>query len=76
MLHFSFSLMPCFLQSYKHFIEDKLLGNVKDVEMNRQNSTTTGYGILIGRNPTQISHLYESPFAFTGKLDKVVIELK
>jgi len=58
------------------FIDDKLVGSVKDVKMAAQYSTTTGYGILIGRNPTQISHLYESPFAFTGKLDKVVIELK
>jgi len=52
------------------------VGNIKDVKMAGQYSAVTGYGILIGRNPTQVSKLYESPFPFTGKLDKVMIELK
>ena len=37
----------------------------------------TGYGLLIGRNTgTPVSHEYKTPFAFTGKLDKVTIDLK
>lgn len=57
-------------------IDDKPVGNIKDVKMAGQYSAVTGYGILIGRNPTQVSHLYESPFPFSGKLEKVTIELK
>jgi arylsulfatase len=58
------------------YIDDKLVGNIKDVKMAGQYSAVTGYGILIGTNPTQISNLYKSPFPFTGKLEKVTIELR
>jgi len=58
------------------YIDDKWVGTEKDVKMTGQYSVTTGNGILIGRNPTHVTHLYESPFPFTGKLDKVTIELK
>ncbi|MFO0912759.1 MAG: arylsulfatase [Pirellulales bacterium] len=42
-----------------------------------QYSAMTGYGLLIGRNSgTPVSHDYQVPFAFTGQLDKVTVELK
>ena len=41
-----------------------------------QYSAVTGYGLLIGRNTgTPVSHEYAVPFAFTGGLEKVVIDL-
>ena len=71
------SLKPnFFIGDIDIYIDDKLVGSMKDVKMAGQYSAVTGYGILIGRNPTQVSKLYESPFPFTGKLDKVMIELK
>jgi arylsulfatase len=42
-----------------------------------QYSAVTGYGLLIGRNTgTPVSHEYKAPFAFTGEIDKVTIDLK
>ena len=39
-------------------------------------SSMTGYGLVIGRNiGTAVSHEYKAPFAFTGRLEKVVIDL-
>ena len=40
--------------------------------------TFDGVGhLLIGRNTgTPVSHEYKAPFVFTGKLDKVTVELK
>jgi arylsulfatase A-like enzyme len=71
------SLKPnFFIGDVDIYIDDKLVGNIKDVKMAGQYSAVTGYGILIGRNPTQISKLYKSPFPFSGKLEKVTIELK
>jgi hypothetical protein len=35
------------------------------------------YGLLIARNTdTAVNEEYQPPFAFTGKLDKVTIEMK
>lgn len=40
-------------------------------------STMTGFGLLIGRSiGTPVSQEYKVPFAFTGKLEKVMIEIK
>jgi hypothetical protein len=42
-----------------------------------QYSTVMGYGLLVGRNTgTTVSHRYEAPFAYSGKLRKITIELK
>jgi len=42
-----------------------------------QYSSMTGYGLLIGRNTgTPVSHEYKPPFAFTGKLEKVIIDME
>jgi arylsulfatase A-like enzyme len=59
------------------YIDDKLVGSMKDVMMAGQYSNVMGYGLLVGRNTgTPISHLYKVPFAYTGKIKKVTIELK
>jgi len=40
-------------------------------------SAMTGFGLLVGRNiGTPVSKEYKVPFAFTGKIEKVEIELK
>ncbi len=50
---------------------------LKDIKVAGQYSALTGYGLLVGRNAgTPVSREYEPPFAFTGKLDKVTIDLK
>jgi hypothetical protein len=37
----------------------------------------TGFGLLVGRNiGTPVSQEYKVPFNFTGKIEKVVIEIK
>jgi arylsulfatase len=58
------------------FIDGVKSGELKDIKMAGQYSAVTGYGLLIGRNTgTPVSHLYKPPFRFTGKLDKVTIEV-
>jgi len=47
------------------------------IRMAGQYSGVTGYGLLIGRNTgTPVSHLYEPPFAFSGELQKVTVQLQ
>ena len=49
---------------------------MKGIKVAGQYSAVTGYGLLIGRNTgTPVSHEYKAPFAFTGAIDKVVIEV-
>ena len=41
-----------------------------------QYSAVTGYGLQIGRNTaTSVSQSYAVPFAFTGKLENVTIDM-
>jgi len=50
---------------------------LKGVQVAGQYSAMTGYGLLVGRNiGTPVSHHYKAPFPFTGKLEKVTVELK
>jgi hypothetical protein len=59
------------------FIDDEEVGELKDIKMAGQYSAVTGYGLLIGRNTgTPVSHTYKPPYAFTGALDKVVIDVQ
>jgi hypothetical protein len=52
------------------------VGQLQNIKMAGQYSSVTGYGLLIGRNTgTPVSHDYEAPFAFTGNLNKVLIEV-
>ena len=58
-------------------VDGEQVGELKGIRVAGQYSAVTGYGLLIGRNTgTPVSHEYKSPFAFTGKLDKVSIDLK
>jgi len=58
-------------------IDGEKVGELKGIRMGAQYSAVTGYGLLIGRNTgTAVSHGYKPPFAFTGKLENVVIETK
>ncbi len=58
-------------------VDGQPAGELKGIKVAGQYSAVTGYGLLIGRNTgTAVSHQYKPPFAFTGKLDKVTIELK
>jgi hypothetical protein len=58
-------------------VDGEKVGELKDIKMGAQYSAMTGYGLLIGRNTgTVASHEYKPPFAFTGILDKVTINLK
>ena len=78
-----------FTPTDKHQKPDYSLGNVElmidgqqvatleGIKVAGQYSAVTGYGLLIGRNTgTPVSHEYKSPFAFSGKLDKVTVDLK
>ena len=58
------------------FIDDEKVGELADIKMAGQYSAVTGYGLQIGRNTfTPVSHSYDPPNAFTGAIDKVVIEV-
>jgi len=58
-------------------VDGEKVGELKGVKVAGQYSAMTGYGLLIGRNTgTPVSHAYKAPFAFTGKLGKVTIEMK
>jgi arylsulfatase len=58
-------------------VDGKQVGEMKGVKVAGQYSAVTGYGLLIGRNTgTPVSHEYKAPYAFTGKLDKVTVDLK
>ncbi|MFN7730546.1 MAG: arylsulfatase, partial [Pirellula sp.] len=58
-------------------IDGKKVGELQGIKVAGQYSAVTGYGLLVGRNSgTAVSHAYKPPFAFTGTLDKVTIELK
>jgi arylsulfatase A-like enzyme len=57
-------------------IDGKPVGQLKDIKVAGQYSAVTGYGLQIGRNSaTPVSHLYSAPFAFTGELEKVTIDM-
>lgn len=59
------------------FVDGAQVGELKDIKTAGQYSAMTGYGLQIGRNiATPVSHEYAVPFAFTGKLHKVTIEMK
>ena len=58
-------------------VDGERVGGLKGVKVAGQYSSVTGYGLLIGRNAgTPVSHEYKAPFAFTGKREKVLLELK
>jgi arylsulfatase len=58
-------------------IDGAVAGEMKDVRYAGQYSVMTGYGLSIGRNiGTPVSHRYRVPFAFTGNLRKVTVDLK
>jgi len=58
-------------------VDGKPVAELNEVKMAGQYSAVTGYGLLIGRNSnTPVSHDYESPFSFTGELEKVTIGVK
>lgn len=58
-------------------VDEKKVGELKDVKVAGQYTAVTGYGLLIGRNTgTPVSHEYKAPFSFNGRLDKVTVELK
>jgi arylsulfatase len=58
-------------------VDGDKVGELKDIKMAGQYSSMTGYGLVIGRNiGTAVSHDYKAPFAFTGTLEKVTVQLK
>ncbi|NJO55674.1 MAG: arylsulfatase [Rhodospirillales bacterium] len=58
-------------------IDGEPVGERKGIRTAAQYSTMTGYGLTIGRNiGTPVSHGYQAPFPFTGRLDKVTVDLK
>jgi hypothetical protein len=58
-------------------VDDEQVGELKSIKVAAQYSAVTGYGLLIGRNTgTPVSHEYKAPFAFTGQMEMVTIELK
>ena len=72
------SLKPDFFTGKVSLLVDgKQVGEARDIKMAGQYSAITGYGLLIGRNTgTPVSHDYEPPFAFTGGIEKVTIEVE
>ena len=58
-------------------VDGKQVGELKGIKVAGQYSAVTGYGLLVGRNTgTPVSHEYKAPFAFTGTLTQVTIDLK
>lgn len=58
-------------------VDGKKVGELKNIKSGGQYSSMTGYGLVIGRNiGTAVSHVYKTPFAFTGTLEKVNVQLK
>ena len=57
-------------------VDDEKVGELKSIKVAGQYSAVTGYGLLIGRNTgTPVSHEYKAPFAFTGQIEMVTVEL-
>ena len=53
------------------------LHGLKGIQSAGQYSAVTGYGLVFGKNTNHsVTHQYDAPFEFTGKLNKVTIELK
>ena len=71
------SLKPdYFIGDVTLMIDGKEVGSRKGIKSAGQYSGVTGYGLVTGRNPnTSVTHMYETPFAFTGDLEKVTIVL-
>ncbi len=58
------------------FIDGKQAGQINDVKTGAMYSAMTGYGLVIGRNTgTEVCSAYDPPFAFTGQIDRVTIDL-
>lgn len=58
-------------------VDGRRVAELKNIKSGMQYSSMTGYGLVIGRNiGTPVSHEYKAPFAFTGTLNKVTVELK
>jgi arylsulfatase len=58
------------------FVDGNPVGELKDIKVAGQYSAVTGYGLQIGRNnATPVIHSYKPPFAFTGTLEKVTVEM-
>ena len=71
------SLKPDFFTgNVELFIDGQKVSEAKEIKMAGQYSVATGYGLLIGRNTgTPVSHQYETPYEFTGEIEKVTIEV-
>lgn len=58
-------------------VDGNNVAQTKDIKSAENYSTMTGFGLLIGRNlGTPVSQEYKTPFNFTGKIEKVTIEIK
>lgn len=58
-------------------VDGENVAELKGIKVAGQYSAMTGYGLQIGRNTaTPVSHDYKTPFAFTGTIERVTVELK
>jgi arylsulfatase len=58
-------------------VDGEIVGELKEIKSAASYCSMTGYGLVIGRNiGTPVSHEYKTPFAFTGTLRKVTVEVK
>jgi arylsulfatase len=58
-------------------IDGQAVGETRGIRCGATYCSMTGYGLVIGRNiGTPVSHTYEAPFAFTGQLAKVTVDVK
>jgi arylsulfatase len=61
----------------KLLVDGKNVANLTGIKSALNYSAMTGFGLLVARNiGTPVSQEYKVPFAFTGKIGKVEIELK
>ncbi|MSR49666.1 MAG: hypothetical protein EXS07_06420 [Gemmataceae bacterium] len=61
----------------KLFVDGKNVANLTGIKSAFNYSAIAGFGLLVGRNIcAPVSQEYKDPFAFTGKIGKVEIELK
>ncbi len=58
------------------FVDGKKVAELDDIRTGAMYSAMTGYGLVVGRNTgTPVTSLYDLPFAFTGTIDKIIIDL-
>ena len=75
--HYPMACRYYFLGDVTLMIDGNEVGSLKGIKSAGRYSAVTGYGLVTGRKPnTSVTHQYEIPFEFTGKLENATIVVK